>query len=475
MKNIKRMFFLSFSTLLLAVFGFKHYNSDIITTVADSDLNGKNEIVLNGDNGGSWVSGPNLPIGPRYYSAYCTYTRNDTSWLFVLGGDTTGSGHPTRTSFKYNFRTNQWSQIAPMPIPLRTHTAAVIGDTVYTFGGLDSPTSNGVSSILKYNINSNTWTSGPNLPSPIFFSGVTVLDNKYAFIAGGVTSTTTDNLPAETSLTGVYNAIAGLFRENNSMPLEAAAMYLAHILDPKSTDNVSLYKVFCIGGFKTGSVPSSDVLECNVDPLDSNNTTYIVHSNIIPGGGLARHTGVTLPDGRVLVSGGVRTNSFNAISNHYIFNPYNITFSSLPSSIFPICAHSSGVAKVGNEYKFMTTGGITTGPTLTAQSQFFMDSILIGITPISSEIPVSMQLHQNYPNPFNPVTKIRFEVSEAASDVKLTVYDIQGREVSNVINNRLSAGIYEYTFEANNLPSGIYFYRLQTGNISLTRKMMLVK
>lgn len=84
----------------IAGFGFRQLNKDIPKTLTEAGYKNIKIETNNFDSGGNWVSAPNLPIGPRYYSAHCTYTRGDTTWLFVLGGDTTGSGHATRTSFK---------------------------------------------------------------------------------------------------------------------------------------------------------------------------------------------------------------------------------------------------------------------------------------------------------------------------------------------------------------------------------------
>ncbi|MEG8946785.1 T9SS type A sorting domain-containing protein, partial [Rosettibacter firmus] len=86
----------------------------------------------------------------------------------------------------------------------------------------------------------------------------------------------------------------------------------------------------------------------------------------------------------------------------------------------------------------------------------------------------NFSLQQNYPNPFNAITIIKFSVPKS-SFVNVTVYDILGREVSVLINEEKSPGIYEVEFNASNLPSGIYFYRMQAGNFSETKKMILLK
>ncbi len=98
----------------------------------------------------------------------------------------------------------------------------------------------------------------------------------------------------------------------------------------------------------------------------------------------------------------------------------------------------------------------------------------IGISVISNEIPHAYKLHQNYPNPFNPETNIMFEIP-VQSFVKLSVYDISGKEIAVLSNQSLKPGKYEAKWNSSNYPSGVYFYKLMTDNYTLSRKMILVK
>jgi len=91
-----------------------------------------------------------------------------------------------------------------------------------------------------------------------------------------------------------------------------------------------------------------------------------------------------------------------------------------------------------------------------------------------SGIPTSFNVSQNYPNPFNPSTKIVYKVAEA-SNVNITVFDVLGREVEVLVNGFKSAGTYELTFNAENLPSGLYLYTFEAGNTRITKKMTLLK
>ena len=102
---------------------------------------------------------------------------------------------------------------------------------------------------------------------------------------------------------------------------------------------------------------------------------------------------------------------------------------------------------------------------------------LLGATGISNteeKVPSKYSLSQNFPNPFNPTTNIKFGIPNG-SNVRVSVFDITGRELAVPVNEFLKAGTYTYSFDGSKLTSGIYFYRITSGNFMDTRKMMLVK
>jgi photosystem II stability/assembly factor-like uncharacterized protein len=101
---------------------------------------------------------------------------------------------------------------------------------------------------------------------------------------------------------------------------------------------------------------------------------------------------------------------------------------------------------------------------------------LAPIQGINSQTSISekYKLYQNYPNPFNPTTNIKWQMSNKGI-VKITIYDILGKEKAILVNEKLQAGTYEVKFDGGNLSSGIYFYKLETNNYSETKKMILLK
>ena len=83
-------------------------------------------------------------------------------------------------------------------------------------------------------------------------------------------------------------------------------------------------------------------------------------------------------------------------------------------------------------------------------------------------------MFQNYPNPFNPATKIKYSVS-SNQIVSLKVYDILGSEITMLVSEYQVPGDYEVTWDASGFPSGVYFYKLQSGDFTAIKKMILLK
>ncbi len=103
----------------------------------------------------------------------------------------------------------------------------------------------------------------------------------------------------------------------------------------------------------------------------------------------------------------------------------------------------------------------------------YPQTVSVEVTQLTPRV-YTYKLEQNYPNPFNPSTRIIYQVA-ATSNVKLEVFDMLGRKVATLVNERKEAGEYPVIFNAQNLSSGVYFYRLQTDKFTQTKKMMLVK
>ena len=106
-------------------------------------------------------------------------------------------------------------------------------------------------------------------------------------------------------------------------------------------------------------------------------------------------------------------------------------------------------------------------------------SEITGINILGTEIPDNYSLLQNYPNPFNPSTKIKFDIAADGkgqkADVKLIIYNIQGKEITILVNQQLQSGTYDFEWDGSNYPSGMYFYTLRSGDFTETKRMVLLK
>ncbi len=125
-------------------------------------------------------------------------------------------------------------------------------------------------------------------------------------------------------------------------------------------------------------------------------------------------------------------------------------------------------------WSYGTTSGIHT---VTGGDSIFYP--ITNINQISTKIPTDFELHQNYPNPFNPLTKIKYEL-KAVSFVKLRVFNIEGKEVKTIVNEKQNPGVYEADFSvteySSSISSGVYFYSMLAGDkIVDTRKMIVIK
>lgn len=118
---------------------------------------------------------------------------------------------------------------------------------------------------------------------------------------------------------------------------------------------------------------------------------------------------------------------------------------------------------------------------LDGEINWYENLSIVNVEQVSNKIPNEFSLQQNYPNPFNPSTKIENTIPivethrDASLQVRLTVFDVLGNEVAELVNEEQPAGTYRADFTADELASGLYFAQLGARNFSKTIKMSLMK
>ena len=149
-----------------------------------------------------------------------------------------------------------------------------------------------------------------------------------------------------------------------------------------------------------------------------------------------------------------------------------VGFYSAPDTFQGASAHwhvlVAGIGLLNDES--LDGGGVLTG----ARIDGTVYGVITAVHKPASATPATFSLKQNYPNPFNPSTTISYQLP-ANSHAVLKVFDILGREVETLVNERLTAGDHSVRFDGANLPSGVYFYRLNAGMYHDTKKFLLLK
>jgi hypothetical protein len=100
--------------------------------------------------------------------------------------------------------------------------------------------------------------------------------------------------------------------------------------------------------------------------------------------------------------------------------------------------------------------------------------IVTGLRESNNQLPLEYALYQNYPNPFNPSTTVRYDLPRATF-VTLTIFDVLGRQISTIVEEKKPAGTYQVNVYLPNLPSGVYFYRIQAHDYVKTKKFILLR
>ncbi|MBZ0203152.1 MAG: right-handed parallel beta-helix repeat-containing protein [Ignavibacteria bacterium] len=189
--------------------------------------------------------------------------------------------------------------------------------------------------------------------------------------------------------------------------------------------------------------------------------------------------GVTLQSGSSSVFGDLSNPDTNYVGLNYIF------FNSNSGKFYDF--YNSTPSPVKAENNFWGTGNLDS---IEAHICHQPDSIIygfvdylpifipVGINTQYYGVPVKYHLYEAYPNPFNPSTKLRFDVPETVArdiDINLSVFDVSGKLIRTIVEQKFPAGSYQFDFDASGLASGVYFYTLSTPFFTESKKLVLLK
>ena len=382
---------------------------------------------------GAWVKKTTLPtLRGALFS--CVIGQK----LYTVGGVTAYPWTDLAANEVYDL--NPWAVKLPMPTARGWLSGAVVNDTIYAIGG-GYP--NATRKVEAYNPVTNTWTAKADM-----------LRERRAAQAGVVN--------------GIIYNIGGNQSERNCEAYNPVTNEWLRKTDrPESGGDlaVTVYNglVYTFGGGYTGTAQK------NVYAYDPQTDTWTKKADM-PTARFGFQT--YLVGGKIYAIGGTQMMS-DALKTVEEYDPVANTWKTLGD--MPVAlAWFGGV--VANNKIYVISGSPDGGYTGTGDIWEY-DPAMTGVTPgveTSLELPGSFMLEQNYPNPFNPTTVIRYLLPASVS-VTLTVYDLLGREVTTLVNERMNAGVHEATFSGSGLSSGVYFYRLSAGDFVQTKRLMVLR
>jgi hypothetical protein len=384
--------------------------------------------------------------------------------VFVGGLFTSAGGVSANYVARFNTQTNTWSSLgtgSSNGVNEAVSELAVVGNDVVVGGGFDFAGGVSANYVARFNTQTNTWstlgTGSSNGVSGDVYA-LAVVGNEVVVggvftSAGGVSANNVARFNTQTNTwstlgTGSSNGVFG--------GVDALAVVGNDVV---------------VGGyfFFAGGVSANNVARFNTQ-TNTWSSLGTGSSNGVSGGGVTALAVVgndVVVGGYFFFAGGVSAN------NVARFNTQTNTWSTLGTgSSNGVNSYVYALAVVGNEV--FVGGSFTEAGGVSANNVARWNSGTSRVEQLSPTAPKTFLLEQNYPNPFNPSTTIRYQLP-VASEVKLEVYDVLGKKIATVVNERQSAGSYQVVWNASGLSSGTYFYRLQAGTFVETKKMIMVK
>jgi hypothetical protein len=383
--------------------------------------------------------------------------------VFVGGGFTEAGGVSANRVARFNTQTNTWSSLgtgSSNGVFGDVYALAVVGNEVFVGGRFTSAGGVSANRVARFNTQTNTWSSLGTGSSNGVNGGVlalAVVGNEVVVggeftSAGGVSANRVARFNTQTNTwsslgTGSSNGVNNVVR--------ALAVVGNEVV---------------VGGEFTsaGGVSANRVARFNTQ-TNTWSSLGTGSSNGVNGEVLALAV-----VGNEVVVGGLFTSAGGVSANNVArFNTQTNTWSTLGTgSSNGVNERVSALAVVGSEV--FVGGSFTSAGGVSANRVARWNSGTSRVEQLSPTAPKTFLLEQNYPNPFNPSTTIRYQLP-VASEVKLEVYDVLGKKIATLVNERQSAGSYQVVWNASGLSSGTYFYRLQAGTFVETKKMIMVK
>jgi hypothetical protein len=396
--------------------------------------------------------------------------------VYVGGLFTSAGGVSANFVARFNTLTNTWSTLgtgSSNGVNDYVRALAVVGNEVVVGGDFIFAGGVSANNVARFNTQTNTWstlgTGSSNGVSSGFVSAVdalAVVGNEVVvggdfIFAGGVSANNVARFNTQTNTwstlgTGSQNGVSGgIFPSVTALAVVGNEVVVGGNFTSAggvSANRVARFNTQTNTWSRLGTGSSNGVSGGSVYAL------AVVGNEVVVGGRFTSAGGVSA----------IRVARFNTQTNTWSTlgtGSSNGVSGGLDPYVSALAVSGSNVFVGGT---FTEAGGVS------ANYVARWNSGTSRVEQLSPTAPKTFLLEQNYPNPFNPSTTIRYQLP-VASEVKLEVYDVLGKKIATLVNERQSAGSYQVVWNASGLSSGTYFYRLQAGTFVETKKMIMVK
>ena len=387
--------------------------------------------------------------------------------IFICGG-ADDNDSSKRYCYYYNLSTNQYESADTLPEGRRMGTILRFGDSLYLVGSYGSNFNAPDGVLYIYNIDLDFWVTGAPMPAPAVTESSVFVWHDRIIVIGGSTS----GYGYPTDLMRTYDPYSNTW-------IVSSQVFIRPTTSSAGACNGDT--ILILGGFN-GTI-YNDAIEGISDPDSTliDFTPWGIIEN--PYAGPVYRASVNQYWGNMIFGPALsRNDSMDVILNRLWTISLNDTlwhqFYPNPDTIADIPAIAIN-PNADSVYLYFFGGINGQFNSINKAERFAFANINpIGIKKTINNIPRSFKLYQNYPNPFNPATLIRFSVPAGNTlhqNVRLVVYDILGREVAVLVNENKLPGEYNVRFDASGLSSGVYICRLQAGDYSESKKMILLK
>lgn len=383
---------------------------------------------------------------------------NDT--IYVSGGSSDGS--PSCYFAKYSINGGVWQYSMSLPLPRSGGDMAVCRDRIYYIGGGSKSIDAAEKEVFVYDPETGEWKYETDIPMPVSGNSAECLNDSliYSFYGGWNTYE---------NIIQVYNINSRSWFFANPIPGTPGRRSFACGMEGNT--------IYICGGYSGGF--SNDLW---TGVVDGDNPGKITWSRRAPlAVNTSRPGGAAINGKFYVVTGelpGAVVNDSVAVwaeeNNQWIYiDGKPAATSNLNNCVIGRQIRSNNAASIQLWFPGGSFRGETTRPleslVISSSSE---DHKTVDFT--SSVLPTRFELYQNYPNPFNPVTVIKFDVP-IDSYIRLNIYDITGKLVTELASGFYRSGTYELRFDAVNLSSGIFFCKFSGKDYEKTSKMMLIK